>query len=216
VCFAEQLLYAELAQEQHIQQRWLLARRPLCDNSKCSSRLPIQNSRSGSHTALFKAAERVSFLRSASLIGFRVCWIEIPAGQLRDHRVLSPWKARHGRSRETRTRLNLKFPVNPEKFPVIQNNFPVTCVGNSRKDRCGTALFCSSPAPESLKIAKFPVKFPVSREFAWRRVRSALRRQPGSRTGWELTSETGRKARRWRPFAIQQVVSMLPISPVMA
>ena len=30
------------------------------------------------------------------------------------------------------------------------------------------------------KIAIFPVKFPVSREFAWRPVRSALRRQPGS------------------------------------
>jgi hypothetical protein len=30
------------------------------------------------------------------------------------------------------------------------------------------------------KIANFPVKFPVSREFPRRRVRSALRRQPGS------------------------------------
>ena len=30
------------------------------------------------------------------------------------------------------------------------------------------------------KIASFPVKFPVSREFAWRQVRSALRRQPAA------------------------------------
>jgi hypothetical protein len=29
-------------------------------------------------------------------------------------------------------------------------------------------------------MAKFPVKFPVSREFLWRLVRSALRRQRGS------------------------------------
>src|SRR5258707_7098578 len=35
-------------------------------------------------------------------------------------------------------------------------------------------------APQSPKIAIFPVKFPVSREFVWRPVRSALRRQPGS------------------------------------
>ena len=31
------------------------------------------------------------------------------------------------------------------------------------------------------KNAVLPVKFPVSRELVWRRVRSALRRQPGSR-----------------------------------
>jgi hypothetical protein len=30
------------------------------------------------------------------------------------------------------------------------------------------------------EIEIFPVKFPVSSEFAWRRVLSALRRQPGS------------------------------------
>jgi hypothetical protein len=30
------------------------------------------------------------------------------------------------------------------------------------------------------RTVNFPVKFPVSREFIWRQVRSALRRQPGS------------------------------------
>ena len=31
------------------------------------------------------------------------------------------------------------------------------------------------------RIAKFPVKFPDSREIGWRRARSALQRQPGRR-----------------------------------
>src|ERR1700692_3876846 len=54
------------------------------------------------------------------------------------------------------------------------------CVGNFVKSRGATAVSCSEIASQSLKIAKFPVKFPVNREFAWRQVRSALRRQPGS------------------------------------
>src|SRR5882762_3011094 len=43
---------------------------------------------------------------------------------------------------------------------------------------CSTAVSCYEISPGSLKCAKFPVKFPVGREFRWRRVRSALRRQP--------------------------------------
>jgi hypothetical protein len=53
------------------------------------------------------------------------------------------------------------------------------CVGNCAKSDCSAAVSCYEIGLGSLEIAKFPVKFPVSREFAWRRVRSALRRQPG-------------------------------------
>ena len=45
---------------------------------------------------------------------------------------------------------------------------------------CGTGVSCSRFIFRDPKIANSPVKFPVSREFAWRRVRSALLRQPGS------------------------------------
>jgi hypothetical protein len=46
--------------------------------------------------------------------------------------------------------------------------------GNSPRSGCSTAASCCEIASQSPKN----VKFPVSREFAWRRVRSALRRQP--------------------------------------
>jgi hypothetical protein len=52
-------------------------------------------------------------------------------------------------------------------------------VGNYSRSGCGMAVSCYEIGPGSPQIAKFPVKFPVSREFAWRLVRSALRRQPG-------------------------------------
>jgi heme-degrading monooxygenase HmoA len=45
-------------------------------------------------------------------------------------------------------------------------------------------------------MAKFPVKFPVSREFLWRRVRSALRRQPGSNSTQDSTAENAESARQ--------------------
>ena len=53
------------------------------------------------------------------------------------------------------------------------------CVGNCARSHCGAAVSSHEIGSRSLKIARFPVKFPVSREFAWRRERSALRRQPG-------------------------------------
>ena len=53
-------------------------------------------------------------------------------------------------------------------------------VGNFTKEYCSAAVSCSEMRSWGSEIAKFPVKFPVSREFAWRQVRSALRRQPGS------------------------------------
>src|ERR1700687_2234089 len=53
-------------------------------------------------------------------------------------------------------------------------------VGNCSRSRCSTAVTCYEIGSLCPEIAKFPVKFPVSREFQWRRVRSALRRQPAS------------------------------------
>jgi hypothetical protein len=38
------------------------------------------------------------------------------------------------------------------------------CVGNFTKSRCGAAVSCYEIGPGSPEIAKFPVKFPVSRE----------------------------------------------------
>ena len=75
-----------------------------------------------------------------------------------------------------------KFPVGVQKLPVPQNIFPVSLnrelFDKSLQDR-GLLPRIVSQTPG---ITNFPVKFPVSREFAWRRVRSALRRQPGSLT----------------------------------
>jgi hypothetical protein len=47
-----------------------------------------------------------------------------------------------------------------------------------QRSACGTGISIEDFGGKRPEIAKFPVKFPVSREFAWRRVRSALRRQP--------------------------------------
>jgi len=69
--------------------------------------------------------------------------------------------------------LEMKFPVRAKKFPV-----------SSSRELCEKSLRAAGSRYEigswSPEIAKFPVKFPVSREFAWRPVRSALRRQPDS------------------------------------
>jgi hypothetical protein len=78
--------------------------------------------------------------------------------------------------------------------------------------RCSAAVSCSEIWTWSPKIAKFPVKFPDSREFAWRRVRSALRRQPASPTPGGIGPDGRRKAHQWRAFAIWCPVSVLPIS----
>src|SRR5258708_5083290 len=52
--------------------------------------------------------------------------------------------------------------------------------GNFWRSYCSTGLLRSEIGAHRPKIAKFAVKFPVSREFGSRRVRSALCRQPGS------------------------------------
>src|SRR5215203_3838087 len=56
----------------------------------------------------------------------------------------------------------------------------LTSLGKCTTRPCGTATSCLETRPGAPKVQKFPVKFAVSRESAWSRVRSALRRQPGS------------------------------------
>jgi hypothetical protein len=72
----------------------------------------------------------------------------------------------------------MKFPVIRQKFPDPRNIFPVNFLREFVKSRCSTAAFRYEIGSQSSRIAKFPAKFPVSRESAWRRVRSALRCQP--------------------------------------
>jgi hypothetical protein len=64
------------------------------------------------------------------------------------------------------------------------------CVGNCTRSYCSTAGFCYGIEPLSVKIAKFPVKVPVRREFGWRRARSALRRQPAIHAFGQAPQET--------------------------
>jgi hypothetical protein len=71
--------------------------------------------------------------------------------------------------------LSLAPPKNSLIRKII---FLLVCVGNFVKTRCGTAVASSETVFGSPNIAKFPAR----REMKWRRVRSALHRQP------ELTS----------------------------
>ena len=59
-----------------------------------------------------------------------------------------------------------KFPDTCKKFPVPRNIFPVNLRREFAKSRCGAAVSCYEIGPGSPEIAKFPVKFPVSREIA--------------------------------------------------
>jgi hypothetical protein len=84
------------------------------------------------------------------------------------------------------------------------------CVGNCAKSDCGAAVSCYEIGLGSPEIAKFPVKFPVSREFALRRVRSALQRQPASPATGDCSLENPINARQLRVFAnISSVSSLL-------
>jgi hypothetical protein len=87
-------------------------------------------------------------------------------------------------------------------------------VGNYSRSGCGMAVSCYEIGPGSPQIAKFPVKFPVSREFAWRLVRSALRRQPGSLATGDVALSKVRNARQWRAFADRLSVSGLQNRPL--
>jgi hypothetical protein len=69
----------------------------------------------------------------------------------------------------------------PFKNSLILKLFSlIICLGNCSRSGCSTAVSWHQIVSLSPRIAEFPVKFPDTREFAWRLVRSALRRQPGS------------------------------------
>jgi hypothetical protein len=70
-----------------------------------------------------------------------------------------------------------KFPVIRLEFPVGRKNFPDSLL---RESPCSAAVSCFEIVVLAPEIVIFPVKFPVCREFRRRRVRCALRRQPGS------------------------------------
>src|SRR6202023_3379602 len=90
----------------------------------------------------------------------------------------------------------------PAKRSLITEIFSLLiCVGNCARSDCGAAVSCYEIGLGSPEIAKFPVKFPVSREFAWRRVRSALRRQPGSSAARDCSLKNPINARKLCPFA---------------
>jgi hypothetical protein len=84
------------------------------------------------------------------------------------------------------------------------------CVGNCPKNDCSAAVSCCKIGLGSPEIAKFPVKFPVSRELAWRRVRSALRCQPASADVPGISLGASRKARYWRVFATSAACLQTP------
>jgi hypothetical protein len=83
-------------------------------------------------------------------------------------------------------------------------------VGNCPRSHCSTVTSGFNRASQSPRIAKFPVKFPDTREFAWRLVRSALRRQPTSHSTKECGSVIAISARQLRLFANWLPVSILP------
>jgi hypothetical protein len=66
----------------------------------------------------------------------------------------------------------------------------IICVGNCSRSGCSAAVSCYQIASLSPRIAKFPVKFPDTREFGWRQARSALRRQPPIRAFGQAPQET--------------------------
>ena len=72
------------------------------------------------------------------------------------------------------------FPVIESKFPALRTVFPVNPSRKLLAKRL-QGVFRHAIGFERSKIVKFPAKFPVSREFAQRRARSALHRQRGSR-----------------------------------
>jgi hypothetical protein len=71
-----------------------------------------------------------------------------------------------------------EFPVIGSKIPVLRNNFPVNWSRELLLSDYSAALSCTKNVFRSLKIVEFTAKFPDSREISWRRVRSALQRQP--------------------------------------
>jgi hypothetical protein len=95
--------------------------------------------------------------------------------------------------------LNSLIPAKHSLFLEIFSR--LIFVRNCAKSDCGAAVSCYEIDLGSPEIAKFPVKFPVSREFAWRLVRSALRRQPGSAATGDCSLIYLKNARQWRTFS---------------
>jgi len=69
-----------------------------------------------------------------------------------------------------------EFPVVRQSFPVPRKFSLLIYAGNSRK--IAAAQDSAYKIDSQTLNRKIPCKIPFSREFAWRRARSALRRQP--------------------------------------
>jgi hypothetical protein len=78
---------------------------------------------------------------------------------------------------------------------------------------CGKAVSCSNIVALRPEIVIFPVKFPVCREFGWRPVRSALRRQPGipasGKASWETRDWAGNPSFSRSRFRFQTPSSLI-------
>jgi len=84
----------------------------------------------------------------------------------------------HKRARNGRLRFCSLIPCSWFFSSLLSKIFSLlSFVGNWLRNRCSTAVSYSEVRSSGPEIAKFPVKFPDSREFVWRRV--PLRRQPG-------------------------------------
>jgi len=110
----------------------------------------------------------------------------------------------------TKPRLNSLFLRNNSLILKIFSL--LICVGNCARSRCRRAVSCYGIPPQTPKIAIFPVKFPVSRELAWRLVRSALRRQPASGSTGDCYPAIPRSAGQLRLFVNSISVSILDLS----
>jgi hypothetical protein len=108
----------------------------------------------------------------------------------------------------------LKSLLRPENSQFFKLFSLLNCVGKDSKSGCCAGLFGTAIVSRSPEIAKFPVKFPVSREFARRLVRIPLRRQPTSPALKETVPNSRRNARQWRAFSIQRAVSSQRISRI--
>jgi hypothetical protein len=72
--------------------------------------------------------------------------------------------------------------------------------GNSWRNGRSAGLFRGQISFERPEITKFPVKFPDSREFLWRLIRSAPRRRPGQSRSRRWYPSRERKVRCWRAW----------------
>jgi hypothetical protein len=90
--------------------------------------------------------------------------------------------------------LNFLIPAKNSLFLVIFSL--LICVGNFPRSGCGTGVFRSEMASESVEIAKFPVNFPVSRELP-------------AETGSYLTAHTTNPFKYLAPFELRNDWSRL-------